>query len=138
MKSRLAIVLMLGVLPLAAQNSSLNGVVTDAHGAAVPASAIKITNEDTSATRATLTNDRGEYEVVQVPPGRYKLTAEKPGFRVHSTDVVLQTNTPSTLPPSLDPHEKVRALPSANTQTDTFFRTGNVAMSACDGGPCQG
>jgi hypothetical protein len=88
---------MLGVLPLAAQNSSLNGVVTDAHGAAVPASAIKITNEDTSATRATLTNDRGEYEVVQVPPGRYKLTAEKPGFRVHSTDVVLQTNTPSTL-----------------------------------------
>jgi hypothetical protein len=88
---------MLGVLPLAAQNSSLNGVVTDAHGAAVPTAAIKIVNTDTSAVRASVSNDRGEYEVVQVPPGRYKLTVEKPGFRVHATEVVLQTNTPATV-----------------------------------------
>ncbi len=97
MNSRLALLLMLGVLPLAAQNSSLNGVVTDAHGAAVPTAAIKIVNTDTSATRASISNDRGEYEVVQVPPGRYKLTVEKPGFRLHVTEVVLQTNTPATL-----------------------------------------
>jgi len=88
---------LLGALPLAAQNSSLNGVVTDAHGAAIVGAAIKVVNADTSATRTTISNGRGEYEVVQLPPGPYKLTATNPGFRVYATSVVLQTNTPSTL-----------------------------------------
>jgi hypothetical protein len=63
----------------------------------VPAAAVRIQNTDTSATRATISNDRGQYEIVQVPPGRYKVTVEKPGFRTHATEVLLQTNTPSTL-----------------------------------------
>ena len=88
---------MLGVLPLAAQNSSLNGVVTDAHGAVVPGASVKIQNDATSAQRASTSNAQGEYEVVQVPPGTYKVTAEKAGFRVQTYDVVLQTNTPATL-----------------------------------------
>jgi len=97
LNSRFAILLMLGVLPLAAQNSSLNGVVTDAHGAVVPGASIKIQNDATSAQRASTSNAQGEYEVVQVPPGTYKVTAEKAGFRIQTYDVVLQTNTPATL-----------------------------------------
>src|SRR5260370_304964 len=88
---------MLGVLPLAAQNSSLNGVVTDAHGAAVPAAVVKAQNAGTSATPAALASDLGHYELVQGPPGRYKVTVEKPGFRTYATEVVWQTNTPSSL-----------------------------------------
>jgi Carboxypeptidase regulatory-like domain len=88
---------LLCALPLAAQNSSLNGVVTDAHGAAIVGAAIKVTNVDTSATRAGVSNGRGEYELVQLPPGSYKLTASNPGFRVYATTVLLQTNTPTTL-----------------------------------------
>ncbi len=88
---------MLGVLPLAAQNSSLSGVVSDSNGAVVPGASLKVENEDTTATRATVSNDRGEYQVVQVPPGKYQVTVEKPGFRVQTSEVVLQTNTPSTL-----------------------------------------
>jgi hypothetical protein len=75
----------------------LNGVVTDAHGAAIVGAAVKVTDSDTSATRATVSNSRGEYELVQVPPGPYKITVTNPGFRVYATSVVLQTNTPSTL-----------------------------------------
>jgi hypothetical protein len=89
--------LLLCALPLAAQNSSLNGVVTDAHGAAIVGAAIKVTNVDTSATRAGVSNGRGEYELVQLSPGSYKLTVSNPGFRVYATTVLLQTNTPSTL-----------------------------------------
>ena len=89
--------LMLSALPLAAQTSSLSGVVTDPHGAAIVGAAIKVTNSDTSATRAVVSNGRGEYEMVQLQPGPYKLTVTSPGFRVFATAVVLQTNTPFTL-----------------------------------------
>ncbi len=102
MNSRLVILFVLGVLPLAAQNSSLNGVVTDAKGGAVPGASVKIENRETTATRSTLSNDRGEYTLTQVPPGTYTVTVEKPGFRVEASQVVLQTSTPATLNVSLE------------------------------------
>ncbi len=95
-------VLLLGTLalvglPLAAQTSSLQGVITDAHGAAVPAAIVTAKNLDTSAVRSTLADAAGEYELVQMTPGKYNVTIEKPGFRTDATDVLLQTNTPTTL-----------------------------------------
>lgn len=95
--TRFALALTLGALHLAAQSSSLTGVITDPHGAAVPTAVITAKNVDTSATRSTIANSFGEYELVQVPPGTYSVTIEKAGFRTHATQVVLQTNTPSTL-----------------------------------------
>ncbi len=102
MKNRVVIALMFCALPLAAQNSSLSGLITDAHGAIVQGAVIKATNADTAATRAGISSERGQYELVQVPPGKYSVTVEKPGFRVNSTEVVLQTNTPSTLDVKLE------------------------------------
>jgi len=102
LRNRLAIALLLSVLPLVAQESSLSGVVTDAHGATVPGAVIKAVNADTSASRASISSDRGEYELVQMQPGTYKITIEKPGFRLHATEVVLQTNTPATLDVKLE------------------------------------
>ena len=87
MNNRLVFLVMLGVLPLAAQNSSLSGVVSDSNGAVVPGASLKVENEDTTAARATVSNDRGEYQVVQVPPGKYQVTVEKPGFRVQTSEV---------------------------------------------------
>ena len=93
---------MLGVLPLAAQTSSITGVVSDARGATVPGAIVKIQNEDTTAVRTSMSNDRGEYEIVQVPPGKYKVSIEKQGFRVQNSDVLLQTNTPTILNVALE------------------------------------
>ena len=97
MKAHLAVALLLSVLPLAAQNSSLNGLITDSAGATVGGAVVKAQNQDTSATRAALSSDLGAYEMTQMAPGRYKITVEKPGFRLHATEVVLQTATPATL-----------------------------------------
>jgi hypothetical protein len=102
LRNRLVIALLLGFLPLAAQNSSLHGVITDAKGAAVPGAVIKALNQDTQASRASLSSEIGQYDLEQVQPGKYKITIEKPGFRTHSTEVVLQTNTPSTLDVKLE------------------------------------
>jgi hypothetical protein len=93
----LALVLMLSAVPLLAQNSSLNGVITDSNGAVIAGASIKIKNTDTTATRTTVSNERGEYELVQMAPGKYMVTVEKPGFDAASSDVLLQTNTPATL-----------------------------------------
>jgi hypothetical protein len=92
-----ATALLLSAASLMAQNSSLSGSITDAHGAAIPNAIVTAKNIDTSAIRTTLANELGDYELVQVPPGKYAVTFEKPGFSTHATEVVLQTNTPSTL-----------------------------------------
>ena len=101
--SRFAIALAaLGVLRLAAQTSSLQGVVSDAQGAIIPDTVITVTNQDTAAVRKTLSDGMGEYTLAQLAPGPYKLEAVKPGFRAFSTTVQLQTNTPATLPIKLE------------------------------------
>jgi hypothetical protein len=94
--TRFAFAIALAALPLVAQNSSLQGVITDGQGAAVPGAIVTATNAGTSASRKALTDNSGTYNILQVPPGTYKVTVEKPGFRVHSSEVVLQTDTPET------------------------------------------
>ena len=102
MRNRLALTLLLSVLPIVAQESSLSGVVTDAHAATVPGAVIKAVNADTSAVRSALSSEQGQYELVQMQPGKYHITVEKPGFRTHATDVVLQTSTPLALDVKLE------------------------------------
>jgi hypothetical protein len=95
--TRFVFALAIATLPLAAQNSSLQGIVTDAQGGAVPGAVVTATNTDTSAVRKTLTDTVGNYSLLQVAPGPYKVTVEKPSFRTNSTNLVLQTETPETL-----------------------------------------
>ncbi len=94
---RLLIVLALSALPLSAQTSSLQGLVTDAQGAAVPEAIVTVKNLSTAAERRTMTSAVGEYSLLQLSPGGYTVSIEKPGFRTHKGDVTLQVNTPATL-----------------------------------------
>jgi hypothetical protein len=98
---KFAFALTLGVFSAVAQTSLL-GVITDGQGAAVPDAMVTARNAETSATRKTLTNSLGEYSLVQLQPGSYKVTVEKPGFRIHNTEVLLQVNTPATLNAKLE------------------------------------
>lgn len=68
---------------LAAQNirSTVNGRVTDSSNAAVPATAITITNLATNQKRVTETSAIGDYVLPQLEPGTYTLVAEREGFR---------------------------------------------------------
>jgi hypothetical protein len=68
--------------PLFAQLSSgtLTGLVSDPQDARVPGVILKLTNEDTGLVNAATSNEQGEYTFSLLPSGRYKITAEKPGF----------------------------------------------------------
>lgn len=60
---------------------SISGLVMDSSGAAVTEVGITITDLDRSVTFRGRSNETGFYVVSPVPPGRYRIEAEKAGFR---------------------------------------------------------
>jgi Carboxypeptidase regulatory-like domain/TonB dependent receptor len=60
--------------------ASLNGVVKDPSGAAIPNATVKLRNLDTNLERITSSNNAGVYAIVSILPGRYSLEATAAGF----------------------------------------------------------
>jgi hypothetical protein len=73
------------VLPVSmfaqAFTGSISGLVADHTGGAVTGVAITVTDLDRNSPLKTVSNHEGFYLVTSLPPGRYSVTAEKPGFR---------------------------------------------------------
>ncbi|MCL4401344.1 MAG: TonB-dependent receptor [Acidobacteria bacterium] len=63
-----------------AQNSSIQGVITDPSGAPVPDVSVTITNASTGVASSTTTNERGFYAAPLLQTGTYRLAALKAGF----------------------------------------------------------
>ncbi len=61
-------------------NGSISGSVTDDSGGALPGVTVTATNTATSATRSTVSNSVGHFEVPLLPPGMYRVSAELSGF----------------------------------------------------------
>ncbi|MBY0373735.1 MAG: TonB-dependent receptor, partial [Bryobacteraceae bacterium] len=65
-----------------AQNfSTLTGAITDKSGAAMGGAKITVQNLETQIAREATTDEAGLFTVPLLPPGRYKVTAQKQGFR---------------------------------------------------------
>src|SRR6185312_15642896 len=82
----------LSTIPLFGQataNASLQGTITDKSQAVIGNKAeITITNKETGATRATNTNDTGEYRFDSLSAGIYSVKVTAPGFStVEAKDV---------------------------------------------------
>jgi len=59
---------------------TIQGTVSDANGAAVPAATVEVKNVDTNFSRTTTTDEGGRFIALQLPPGRYTVTITKSGF----------------------------------------------------------
>ena len=59
----------------------LTGSVSDPAGTLVPSASLKLTNLETNDVRQQTTNDTGVYTFTALPPGRYRLELEHPGFK---------------------------------------------------------
>lgn len=64
-----------------ASAADLGGVVHDPSGAVVTGVAVKARNVATNFTRETTTNNEGYYQIINLPPGVYEVTAEAPNFK---------------------------------------------------------
>ncbi|HEV2400034.1 MAG TPA: TonB-dependent receptor [Candidatus Sulfotelmatobacter sp.] len=66
-------------------NGRVIGIVTDPQGAAVAGAKVTVTNIGTNVNWNTVTDDKGSYQVLDVPIGNYKVTVENPGFSTATT-----------------------------------------------------
>src|SRR5438093_7348333 len=63
-----------------AQESSIQGTITDASKAVIPGAEIMVTNVDTGVSKNALTNQEGLYLVPLLKEGRYKVACRMTGF----------------------------------------------------------
>ncbi len=72
-------------VPASAQSQAINGTiegtVRDNSGGVLPGVTVTVTNTDTGATRAVVTNENGLYRAPLLPLGTYKVSAELAGFK---------------------------------------------------------
>src|SRR3989475_3180795 len=61
--------------------ATLSGTITDPTGAAIPEASVTATKVATGAATKATTDGAGNYSLPSLPPGIYKLTVEKTGFK---------------------------------------------------------
>src|SRR4051794_23666200 len=59
----------------------ISGTVTDSSGAAIGDATVSLTNLDTNSKSQIKTEGSGNYSFVSIDPGRYRIEAEKSGFK---------------------------------------------------------
>jgi len=64
-----------------ALNGQIEGIVSDANGAAIPAASITATNIETGTERKVTSDENGVYRVPLLPLGTYRVTAEAANFK---------------------------------------------------------
>jgi hypothetical protein len=84
------------VIPTYGQfKASIQGTVMDSGGGVVTGAKVVLVNQETGTTRETVTSDQGFYRISELPPGRYTVRVEAPGFKSSvSNDVEIRAEEP--------------------------------------------
>ena len=67
----------------------LRGVVHDAQGGTLPGVTVTATAPEMLGPQAAVTNENGEYRLINLPPGTFTITAELTGFATFQRDGIL-------------------------------------------------
>src|SRR5579863_1938509 len=65
--------------------ASVNGVVRDPQGAVIPGATIVLHSMETSVEHSSVSNNAGEYVILNLTPGRYTIQASAKGFNPEKT-----------------------------------------------------
>ena len=93
--------------------SSVQGVVQDPSGAAVPKATVHLVNTATGAVQTGTTDAAGGFRFLSLAPGSYKVTVEAGGFAKSEVDVTLLTEQNLSVPVTI----KVGSVSEALTVT---------------------
>ncbi len=79
---------------------SVNGTVTDSSGAVIDGAKLRLIDRETGAAHQT-SSDHGLFVFAEIPPSRYRMEIEQPGFEKWQTDFDLKTGDAATIDPKL-------------------------------------
>ena len=68
----------------------VGGVITDQRGDRVPGAAVTLTNRETGVERGAASDSRGEFTIASVPPGEYRLEAQRQGFLKYGQTLTME------------------------------------------------
>ena len=79
-----------------ATTGSISGVVNDPSGATIAGANVSIRNVETGTTFNATTNESGEYNFPQIPPGTYTMNVEASGFKkAVANNIVVELGSPA-------------------------------------------
>ncbi|MCZ2155958.1 MAG: TonB-dependent receptor [Bryobacterales bacterium] len=112
---RIALLIILGIAPMAASAQvlygSVVGTVTDKSGAVIAGATVTVKNTATSLTRQTSTNQTGYFVVPNLLEGTYDVTISAPGFKtVTQQGVNVSINTVTRADHSLEVGEVTESV----------------------------
>ncbi len=95
--------LILGV-PVLAQTESarLQGTVTDTAGAAVANATVRAVDLGTNRTVEAQTNESGEFSILALQPGRYRIEITQTNFKTTQQEITLEVAQAANLPVTLE------------------------------------
>ena len=129
-----SISLILAAQAASGQNAttSVRGVVQDSTGAAIPGALVTLVDPAAGRTLKTTANAQGEYELLQLTPARYTITATAPGFGTSVKQAELLVNQPATLNFAVGIESTTIVSVTEDTQTlnDTDATLGNAFNNA--------
>ncbi len=65
---------------------SIEGQVTDPNGAAVKGATVSVTSPNLISAQTATTDDNGRFQILNLPPGQYKLSIEASGFAKYTSN----------------------------------------------------
>src|SRR5207248_301071 len=122
------LLLFLGSNANAQFKAGIQGTIKDTAGALVPQAKVTLTNTETSRTQETTASDEGFYRLSGLPPGKYKLSVEKSGYKQKVfDDVVVSAEAVQGLDIELEPGD-VSATVTVSQQTEQTLETENANL----------
>lgn len=117
-----------GILLGQSATGSITGTVKDSTGAVIPGATVTVTNPANKVTETATSGDDGVFVLPQLPPGKYTVTAELPGFKkAEKTDVFL---TPTT---KLNAGDFVLEVGAVNEAVTVSADTGQLQIKSESG-----
>jgi len=116
-----------------AGTATISGRVTDPSKASIPNASITATESSRGLKINSVSNSKGEYQILNAPPGTYNITAAAPGFKtLLREDIELQVDDRLTLDLALQVgqvHETITVTAEAPLLRTEDAQTGEVINS---------
>jgi hypothetical protein len=94
-----------------AVSASLLGTVTDSTGAVIPGAKVTVMEANTQVSRTGQSNESGNYQFPDLPPGNYVISVEVTGFKkATQKDVALLVNSAQRVDIQLQPGELTETI----------------------------